>query len=171
MSWLQLRPTIQSSKIAPPKYVPPTIKALKESFCKKYKADIDRCIKKVFRSDYESAIGFGAKETIKTSPSVNLSKNSKQLGKMTGVPAALGAPDGPNHRIYIASDAWLDPANALNISDLLYRVYGHELGNEISFDISGSYTKYGNPKGIGAISKDKDSGAKFEECIYGNVPR
>jgi RHS repeat-associated protein len=47
----------------PQNYVPPTIKELKESFYKKYKPDVDRCIKEVFRDAYELAMGFGAKET------------------------------------------------------------------------------------------------------------
>ena len=76
---------------------------------------------------------------------------------------------GPNGTVLIASEKFNDLGYT---ADNFARAFFHELGNILSYKISGNYYDYGDPTGDASIKNgrpwDKDTGAVMENCIFHN---
>jgi hypothetical protein len=91
----------------------------------------------------------------------------KQLGlNLPAGASAASTPAGKFGTVLFPKERFNDanyPIEQIN------RIFAHELGNILSYKLSKSGYTYGDPNGIGAGFKDKDTGAKLEKCIFGNV--
>jgi len=116
-----------------------------------------------------------ARQTIRNAPQIDRSATMSQIGRRNGIQSAFGDSDAQQGRfgtIFIASNLENDPAYRTLGQELYYRTYAHELGNVLSEMYTGSVFTFGardGITGIGGSGPDYDTGAKLEDCIFGNV--
>jgi hypothetical protein len=111
------------------------------------------------------------RQTIKNAPDVDMSQTMGQLGAQ----GTYEPEKGKNGTLVIASDlpGWtLRSGGVISSRENWFRTYAHELGNNLSHRYTGHWWTHGTRQGIvGDVSgsiKDHDTGARMEECIFGN---
>lgn len=144
---------------------------VRQDVYKKYGNKINICTGKVFGKDYEK-LGKNRTENISNAPMLDATKTASQLDKITGfkgTDSTFKVPIKGNGLIYIDKADFVLAEKSDFYAEELERAFVHELGNILSKRISNSAFKYGYKNGIGKTYADKDTGAKFEECVFGNV--
>jgi len=114
-------------------------------------------------------------QQIKNAPFVDETQTTAQLGGY-GLSQAQDVNLGPNGTVHIGGDI-TDFSNSLGsvgAFELKERTYVHELGNILSRRISpdSSGKTFGDPNGISGrlgSGADDDTGAKLEQCVFGDV--
>jgi len=114
-------------------------------------------------------------QQIRNAPYVDETQSTAQLGGY-GLSQAADVNLGPNGTVHIGGDItdFSNSQGSVGAFELKERTYVHELGNILSRRISpdSSGTTFGDPSGIsGSLGSgaDYDTGAKLEQCVFGNV--
>jgi RHS repeat-associated protein len=141
--------------------------AYKKEVLDTYLTKINECVPIIF--------GTKAKKigtlTAENAPALNITLNSKGVGKMSNVAKALGSnnPDkGRYGTVYIASN-YFDYIAPLPLRTqwrgALLGAFFHEWANILSAKVAGGREdKFGDPAGVGR-GKDTDTGANFQRCV------
>ncbi len=156
------------------------LNALLKKFYQQYQKKLARCIWSVFATDRNGQLSnvaeIMAPQTLKNAPVNNivLGYSSAQIG-------GYGRTDGKTGTIYIATDLRGVPLNngrQVSAEEQFFRTYAHELGNHLSwlytenpaaFGIKGGIRGQAVAFGISTGETDEDTGARLEECIWGDV--
>jgi len=154
----------------------------KKELYKQYADKINKCTKEVFGEGIAKKLG---QQTFENSPDIDGTKTMANLGALSDNPSqeAAGLPfptKGKFGTVGINSSTWNyedEAAGDPGVQAMLFvaqaRIFTHELGNILSYRATktdktkGDYYKFGDPNGLGT-NKDKDSGAKFEKCVFGS---
>jgi hypothetical protein len=135
----------------------------------KFQADITRCIGEIFGKKAKKI----PTQTLDNAPALDVSVNGRDLAKRSSVTgqfrSIMGLPDpnkGKHGTVYIQSGAWNAPDYP---RDILAGSYIHEYGNILSYKYGGgNFNKFGDKAGVGQYpwSKDFDTGANFQRCVF-----
>ncbi len=114
-------------------------------------------------------------QTLSNAPNLDMSKTMAQLGAQGGINDRVDPYSGRYGTVRIASNlpSWITTTGkTISVQENYFRTYAHELGNLLSARYTGDGNTHGTRQGIlGAVSgniRDFDTGARLEECIFGN---